>query len=81
MYASLDDASSKAKVLATEIEISGQDTAAELAALKATTKAQDAKIMALSAQLRVRATAPQWNRNLSQCALFAANGGTSFLFL
>ena len=41
------------------MEISGQDTAAELAALKATTKAQDAKskaqdakIKALSAQLR-----------------------------
>ena len=30
----------------------GQDAAAELAALKATTKAQDAKIKALSAQLR-----------------------------
>jgi hypothetical protein len=30
----------------------GQDTAAELAALKATTKAQDAKIKALSAELR-----------------------------
>jgi hypothetical protein len=42
----------RAKVLATEVEISGQDTAAELAALKATTKAQDAKIKALSAQLR-----------------------------
>ncbi len=41
-----------AKVLATEVEISGQDTAAELAALKATAKAQDAKIKALSAQLR-----------------------------
>jgi hypothetical protein len=40
------------KVLATEI--SGQDTAAELAALKATTKAQDAKIKALSAQLRAK---------------------------
>ena len=52
--AATDDASPKAKVLATEIEISGQDTAAELAALKATTKAQDAKIMALSAQLRVK---------------------------
>jgi hypothetical protein len=48
--AATDDASPKAKVLATEI--SGQDTAAELAALKATTKAQDAKIKALSAQLR-----------------------------
>ena len=41
------------------MEISGQDTAAELAALKATakaqeakSKAQDAKIKALSAQLR-----------------------------
>ena len=42
----------EAKVLATEVEISGQDTAAESAALKATTKAQDAKIKALSAQLR-----------------------------
>ena len=40
--AATDDASPKAKVLATEI--SGQDTAAELAALKATAKAQDAKI-------------------------------------
>jgi hypothetical protein len=48
--AATDDASPKAKVLATEI--SGQDTAAELAALKATTKAQEAKIKALSAQLR-----------------------------
>jgi hypothetical protein len=48
--AATDDASPKAKVLATEI--SEQDTAAELAALKATTKAQDAKIKALSAQLR-----------------------------
>ena len=34
------------------MEISGQDTAAELAALKATAKVQDAKIKALSAQLR-----------------------------
>ena len=48
--AATDDTSPKAKVLATEI--SGQDTAAELAALRATTKAQDAKIKALSAQLR-----------------------------
>jgi hypothetical protein len=47
--AATDDTSPKAKVLATEI--SGQDTAAELAALTATTKAQDAKIKALSAQL------------------------------
>jgi len=35
-----------------KVEISGQDAAAELAALKATTKAQDAKIKVLSAQLR-----------------------------
>ncbi len=48
--AATDDTSPKAKVLATEI--SGQDTAAELAALKTTTRAQDAKIKALSAQLR-----------------------------
>jgi len=48
--AATDDTSPKAKVLATEI--SGQDTAAELAALKATIQAQDAKIKALSAQLR-----------------------------
>jgi hypothetical protein len=48
--AATDDASPKAKVLATEI--SGQDTAAELAARKATTKAQDAKMKVLSAQLR-----------------------------
>ena len=46
--AATDDASPK--VLATEI--SAQDTAAELAALKATAKAQDAKTKALSAQLR-----------------------------
>jgi hypothetical protein len=45
-------ATDEAKVLATEVEISGQDTAAELAALKATAKAQEAKIKALSAQLR-----------------------------
>jgi hypothetical protein len=50
--AATDEASPKAKVLATEVEISGQDTAAELAALKATTKAQDAKIKGLSTQLR-----------------------------
>jgi len=73
----------RAKVLATEVEISGQDTAAELAALKATTKAQDAKIKALSAQLRGDTSgakrarrAPQWTRSLSQCALCVANGGT-----
>ena len=42
----------RAKVLATKVEILGQDTAAELAALKATAKAQEAKIKALSAQLR-----------------------------
>ena len=34
------------------MEISGQDTAAELAALKASTKAQDAKVKSLLAQLR-----------------------------
>jgi hypothetical protein len=51
--AATDDASPKAKVLATEIVISGQDTAAELAALKATTKAQDAKIKALSVQVNI----------------------------
>jgi hypothetical protein len=72
------DASPKAKVLAPEVEISGQDTAAEFAALKATTKTQDAKIKGyrLSCVPSVRATVPQWKRNLSQCALFAANGGT-----
>ena len=55
--AATDDASPKAKVLVAEI--SGQDTAVELPALKATTKAQDAnakaqdaKIKELSAQLR-----------------------------
>ena len=75
---STDDASPKAKVLATEIEISGQDAVAELAALKATTKAQDAKTRRyrLSCVSSVVATAPQWKRNLFQCALFAANGGT-----
>jgi len=72
-----------AKVLATEVEISGQDTAIQLAALKATAKAQDAKIKALSAQLRathrvpsVHAAAIQWTRSLSQCALCVANGDT-----
>jgi hypothetical protein len=42
----------EAKIPATEVEISGQDTAAELAALKATTKTQDANIKAFSAQMR-----------------------------
>jgi hypothetical protein len=79
--AATDDASPKAKVLATEI--SGQDTAAELAALKATTKAQDAKIKALSAQLRgdtssakrARNGVPvsQLKRNLSTPTFFANN--------
>ena len=51
--AATDEGSPKAKVLATEVEISGQDTAAELAkAQDAKIKAQDAKIKALSAQLR-----------------------------
>ncbi len=50
--AATNDASPKAKALATEIEISEQDTVAELAALKATVKVQDAKIKVLSAQLR-----------------------------
>jgi hypothetical protein len=59
--AATNDASLKAKVLATEI--SGQDTAAELAALKATTKAQDAKIKALSAQLRGDTSAAKRARN------------------
>jgi hypothetical protein len=79
--AATDDASPKAKVLATEI--SGQDTTAELAALKATTKDQDDKIKALSAQLRGDTSGAKRARNgvpveknLSQCALFAANGGT-----
>jgi len=48
--AATDDAFPEAKVLATEISV--QDTGAELEALKTTTKAQDAKIKALSAQLR-----------------------------
>jgi hypothetical protein len=59
--AATDDAFPKAKVLATEI--SGQDTAAELAALKATTKAQDAKIKALSAQLRGDTSGAKCARN------------------
>ena len=53
------------KVLATEVEISGQDTAAELAALKATAKAQDAKIKALSAQLRDKKKADMAKRQSS----------------
>jgi hypothetical protein len=59
--AATDDASPKAKVLATEI--SGQDTAAELAALKAIAKAQDAKIKALSAQLRDDTSGAKLARN------------------
>jgi hypothetical protein len=65
-----------AKVLATDIEISGQDTAAELAALKATTQVQDAKIKVLSAQLRCDTSGAKWarngvcKRNLFQYALF-----------
>jgi hypothetical protein len=59
--AATDDASPKAKVLATEI--SGQDTAAELAALKATTKAQDAQIKALLAQLRGNTSGAKRARN------------------
>jgi len=54
-----------AKVLATKVEISGQDTAAELAALKETTKAQDAKIQALSAQLRNKKKADMAKRQSS----------------
>ena len=54
-----------AKVLATKVEISGQDTAAELAALKATAKAQDAKIKALSAQLRDKKKADMAKRQSS----------------
>ena len=60
------------KVLATKVEISGQDTAAELAALKATakaqeakSKAQDAKIKALSAQLRDKKKADMAKRQSS----------------
>ena len=54
-----------AKVLATKVEISGQDTVAELAALKATTKAQDAKIKALSAQMRDKKKADMAKRQSS----------------
>ena len=82
--AATDEGSPKAKVLATEVEISGQDTAAELA------KAQDAKIKPRTPRSRrsrrscaathrvpsVHAAAPQWTRSLSQCALCVANGGT-----
>jgi hypothetical protein len=63
--AATDEGSPKAKVLATEVEISGQDTAAELAALKATAKAQDAKIKALSAQLRDKKKADMAKRQSS----------------
>jgi hypothetical protein len=74
---STDDASPKAKVLATEIEISGQDTAAELAALKATTKAQDAKIKTLSAQLRVKRArngAPVEKKPIPGCTVCGERG-------
>jgi hypothetical protein len=50
--AAADDAYPTAKTKVLTIDTSGPDTAAELAALKATTKAHDAKIKALSAQLR-----------------------------
>ena len=77
---SLEDHPSK--VLATEVEISGQDTAAELAALKATTKAQDAKIKALSAQLRgdtsgakrARSGAPVDKKPISVCTVCGKRG-------
>ncbi len=62
----------KAKVLATDVEISGQDTAAELAALKATTKAQDAKIKALLAQLR--SGAPEDKKPIPVCTLCCKRG-------
>ena len=69
---------------------SGQDTAAQLAALKVTAKAQDAKakaqdakIKALSAQLRGDASDAKRARNGApvekkpiQCVLCVANGGT-----
>jgi len=80
--AATDDASPKAKVLATEM--SGQDTAAELAAhsrrlpkLK-TLKSRRYRpsCVAIHRVPSVRAIASQLKRNLSQCALFAANGGT-----
>ena len=63
-----------AKVLATEVEISGQDTAAELAALKATAKAQDAKIKAHLAWLGRRRACPNNPRHCvpvchTQCTL------------
>jgi hypothetical protein len=75
-----DDASPKAKVLTTEIEISGQDTAAELATLKATTKTQDAKIKALSAlsaQLRAKRArngAPVEKKPIPVCTVCSKRG-------
>jgi hypothetical protein len=89
--AATEDASPKAKVLATEI--SGQDSVAELAALKATTKAQDAKIKALSAQLRggtsgakrarngvpVEKKPIPVERNLSQCEHCVWHNGSTML--
>jgi hypothetical protein len=59
--AATDDASPKAKVLATEI--SGTDTAAELSALKAATKAQGAKIKELSAHMRGDTSGVKRGRN------------------
>ena len=64
------------------MEISGQDTAAELAALKATAKAQDAKIKALSAQLRgdtsgakrARSGAPVDKKPISVCTVCGKRG-------
>ena len=80
--AATDEGSPKAKVLATEVEISGQDTAAELAALKATAKAQEAKIKALSAQLRgdtsgakrARSGAPVDKKPISVCTVCGKRG-------
>jgi hypothetical protein len=86
--AATDDASPKAKVLAPEIAISGQDTAAELAALKATTKAQDAKIKSLSSQLRAKTCAQRrpsgketypsvhcWQQTGAQCCELLGQAG------
>ena len=84
--AATDEGSPKAKVLATEVEISGQDTAAELAALNLrrpprlkTPRSRRSRLScaAIHRAPSGRAKAPQWTRNLFQYALFAANGGTT----
>jgi hypothetical protein len=74
--AATDEASLKAKVLATEI--SAPDTAAELVrhSRRLSLGHYQLSCVAIHEAPSVRATASLLKRNLSQCALFVANAGT-----